>query len=113
MLIDPHHAVIHIPHRELLTLQIRDRVTVRCLEGQLWITQHHDAADILLGPGQTVELTRPGTAVVQALRPARLAFAPAVASSRVQASTVECRSIRLPSLLSVGWLREERAQAAS
>ena len=98
MLIDPHRAVIHVPQRELLTLQIRDRVDVRCLEGQLWITQHHDAADILLGPGQSCELTRPGTAVVQALRAARLVFAPAATSRRVQASRVECSAMRLPSL---------------
>lgn len=54
------------------TQQLHDRTGDRvvCLDGQVWITQHDDARDIVLEAGQCFELDRPGMALVFALRDA-------------------------------------------
>lgn len=51
------------------THQLHDRAGERvvCLDGQVWITQHHDARDIVLQAGECFELDRPGLAIVYAL----------------------------------------------
>lgn len=43
---------------------------VTCVSGVTWITQEHDARDIVLGAGQSVVLDRPGLAVVFAFKEA-------------------------------------------
>jgi hypothetical protein len=40
---------------------------LRCLSGQVWITQPGDAMDHLLAAGNDFIITRPGRVVVQAL----------------------------------------------
>lgn len=43
--------------------------TILCASGQLWLTQHHDRADILLNGGQRFTFNRPGDACAQAIGP--------------------------------------------
>lgn len=54
------------------TQQLQDRrgERVMCLDGQIWITQHHDVRDIVLEAGQCFELDRPGLAIIFALKDA-------------------------------------------
>lgn len=41
---------------------------ITCLEGLLWVTQHRDQRDIVLMPGDSFILDKPGLAIVFALR---------------------------------------------
>jgi hypothetical protein len=49
----------------------RDRA-IAVFEGQVWITQESDPRDIVIGPGESFTFDRPGLALVQAFRSARL-----------------------------------------
>lgn len=64
---------MQLQRRELLCLPGGQGLAVSCLAGSLWITQHGDRKDVVLEPGEALELDRPGMAVVQALSCARLA----------------------------------------
>jgi hypothetical protein len=48
---------------------------VKCLAGVVWITQADDHRDIILKPGESVLLDRPGLAVIMALRNATITVA--------------------------------------
>jgi hypothetical protein len=47
---------------------------IRCLYGELWVTQYGDLKDYVLGPGQEFWVTRAGTVVVQALKDSKFKF---------------------------------------
>ncbi len=47
-----------------------------CCEGTVWLTREGDSVDHVLKPGDAVQVEGHGRVVVQALRPARLCFAP-------------------------------------
>jgi len=49
---------------------------IECLAGTLWLTQENDPRDIILSPGQSFTLDRPGKAVLVVLgsRPAWVAW---------------------------------------
>jgi len=49
---------------------------LKCLAGSLWLTQENDPRDIILSPGQSFTLDRPGKAVLVVLgsRPAWVAW---------------------------------------
>ncbi len=46
-------------------------IRVRCLEGNLWITQEGDLDDYILTPGQELSVRRPGKLVMQGIPAAR------------------------------------------
>lgn len=73
-------VVIDLPRHEIFSIRIFGRLTVLCLEGQLWVTQYRDPDDVVLGAGGSFELSRSGVSIAQALRRSRLALvAPAKA----------------------------------
>ena len=41
-------------------------ITVKCMRGRLWLTQHNDRRDVVLGRGETFTLDRDGDAVLSA-----------------------------------------------
>ncbi|WP_158501705.1 EamA family transporter [Vitiosangium sp. GDMCC 1.1324] len=47
-----------------------------CCEGSVWLTREGDGEDHVLKPGDALQVEGHGRVVVQALRPARLCFAP-------------------------------------
>src|SRR5690242_19290504 len=68
---------VHLAERELLNIRDGKGIEVRCLLGQLWITQAGDCEDIILQPGQSFVLDRQGLALVAALvGPAVVIFEP-------------------------------------
>ena len=55
-------------HRgETISMDDRRGYTLRCLSGQVWITQAGDAVDHLVPAGREFKVTRPGRVVIQAL----------------------------------------------
>jgi hypothetical protein len=56
---------------------------VKCLRGNLWITQHGDLEDRIIGRGETFVLDRPGLSLATALgNPALLVVHPGVVIAR-------------------------------
>jgi Protein of unknown function (DUF2917) len=86
MMVDAKRVVVDLPHNELLAVQAAAGMTVRCLQGALWITQHRAFDDVLLNAGESCVLANPGAAVIQALHPTRFALEAATAKhSRLEA----------------------------
>lgn len=51
--------------------------TIVCHDGSLWVTQHRDPRDIVLGAGEAFALDRDGLALVQALAQSAVSLVPA------------------------------------
>jgi hypothetical protein len=47
-------------------------VAIVCLRGELWLTQDGDLDDVILGPGESFTLDRPGLALIEALKASSL-----------------------------------------
>lgn len=56
---------------QMLVLDGR-RLSLQCIEGQLWLTRDGDVEDYILGPGQNFEVRPDDQATVQALRASRV-----------------------------------------
>lgn len=66
MKIGLNHAAIELARRQDLQVVDGAGFTVTCHRGSLWITQHHDTRDIILGPGESFVLDRRGLALIRA-----------------------------------------------
>lgn len=60
------NAALELNRRQRLQLDNAVGGTIVCLRGGVWITQHHDTRDIVLGAGERFVFDRPGRAIVQA-----------------------------------------------
>ncbi len=65
----PRGGMVHIRDDEILTLRV--------LEGTLWITRDHDMNDIVLEAGDSLTVERWRGTLVSALKSARVIFSPA------------------------------------
>jgi Protein of unknown function (DUF2917) len=63
----PLDTPIHLKERESLRLQDGTGIEVRCLLGNLWITEEGEREDAIIGYGQSFVLDRPGLSLVTAL----------------------------------------------
>jgi hypothetical protein len=63
----PLDTPIHLKERESLRLQGGAGLEVRCLLGNLWITEEGQREDAIIGYGQSFVLDRPGLSLVTAL----------------------------------------------
>lgn len=55
--------------KEILRISHAAGSRVLCRRGSLWITQDGEVEDLVLGPDEEVQLTRPGDALIYALAP--------------------------------------------
>ena len=61
---------------ELLDINDGEGFAVECLEGAVWITQSNDPRDMVLNPGESFVLDKPGLALIcAATGPATVAVA--------------------------------------
>jgi len=67
---------ISLLRRRMLRFWAGRGVTLRVIEGVVWITQERDTADIVLEVGQSFVLDGDGLALVSALKNSRLTIAP-------------------------------------
>ena len=72
------------PH-QLLKVRRRIGHTLVCHSGSVWLTQHHDARDIVLGAGESFALDRSGLVLAQALEQSAISIAPPVTRVRAAA----------------------------
>lgn len=77
--------LVHLGHRELLSVEVTRALHVACIEGTVWITHHGDTADTIVESGKSATLTRPGVAVLQALKASKIALRVTEATAPVQA----------------------------
>lgn len=63
----PFDAPIYLKAGETLPIAEGTGFEVKCIRGHLWITQHGDLEDRVIGSGQSFVLNRPGLSLVTAL----------------------------------------------
>jgi hypothetical protein len=57
---------VHLNERDVVDIYDGEGLTVRCLDGNLWITQADQAEDVVLATGQSFVLNKPGLTLVGA-----------------------------------------------
>ena len=80
-------------NQEMLGLRPRELLRIRgvaghalvCHSGSVWLTQHGDGRDILLGAGERFVLDRDGVALLQAFEQSSVGLAPGAAARSVAA----------------------------
>ncbi|HJS76444.1 MAG TPA: DUF2917 domain-containing protein [Burkholderiales bacterium] len=66
---------IDLPQGKLLRILGGAGSTVTAHAGSVWITEEANPRDVLLRPGQSLKLRRPGLALVEAISDAAISFA--------------------------------------
>lgn len=61
-----------LERRQTMNIGHATGTRITCASGCLWVTQHRDARDVVLDAGESYVLSRPGAAIIQALRPSTL-----------------------------------------
>ena len=61
------NCLVFLARGEVLPIPSALGLEVKCVRGDLWITQHADCDDNIIGAGQSFVLDRPGLALVSAL----------------------------------------------
>lgn len=100
MLINLDCGLFQLTRRQDIELVDGRGISITCISGSIWITQHRDNADIVLGPGDSFVLDRPGLAIVHAL-----------AASTVRISPVEAARPRRPQTARRSNIKLQRRQA--
>jgi hypothetical protein len=73
----PLDTPVYLKAGESLRIADGARLEVKCVRGYLWITQHGDLEDRVVGSGESFVLDRPGLSLVTALgEPALLVVQP-------------------------------------
>jgi hypothetical protein len=65
-------ALTRLPKDAILHIDAGAGQVVIVVHGWVWITQEDDPRDVVLGPGESFTLDRPGLALAQALRDSSL-----------------------------------------
>ena len=65
-----------LDHRQLLVIADRPGTRIKVLSGGAWLTEEGQPDDRFTEPGQELQLTRPGRAIVEGLGRTRLQLAP-------------------------------------
>lgn len=68
--------------RQMLKVRRGSGHTIVCHNGSVWLTQHGDGRDIVLGAGESFALDRNGLALVQALEQSAISIAPPALRAR-------------------------------
>ncbi len=66
--------LLHVKSRNPVPIQNGKGITVKSLEGTVWVTLENDTRDIVLGPGETFTIDRQGLTLVAALGDATVSF---------------------------------------
>lgn len=67
---------IELQRGEVLRLDASAGKSVKSHVGEVWITEEDSSRDVVLEPGQSFTLARPGLALVEAFSDASISFEP-------------------------------------
>lgn len=73
---------VSIPRGGIVHIRDDESLTLRVLEGTLWITRDHDISDIVLEAGDSLTVERWRATLVSALKNTRVIFSPALFAER-------------------------------
>jgi hypothetical protein len=76
--------LVRLSAKKLLDLHDAQGFSVGSVRGTVWVTQSNDVRDIVLEPGESFELDRPGLALVTALTNATIVVTRAMTAKRLQ-----------------------------
>jgi hypothetical protein len=76
--------LVRLSAKKLLDLRDAHGFSVGSVHGTVWLTQSNDVRDIILEPGESFELDRPGLALVTALTNATIVVTRARTAKRLQ-----------------------------
>ena len=74
--------VIEVSEGGLLPLKDARGARLTCVEGTLWLTLERSSRDIVLQAGESLEIDRDGTTLVQGMADSRVAIKPAAGGYR-------------------------------
>ena len=66
--------VLSLEPGQVVTLDDAAGVRIRASEGTVWVTYEDSLGDLIVGPGETLVVTRNGRTVVQALQATHIAL---------------------------------------
>jgi Protein of unknown function (DUF2917) len=79
----PLDTPVHLKVGESLRIADGAEFEVKCLRGNLWITQYGDLEDRIIGRGESFVLDRPGLSLITALgEPGLLVVRPGMVNAR-------------------------------
>ncbi len=67
-------TTVNLPRRASLGIEDGRGMRLAVTAGKVWLTQHGDPRDVVLGPGECFVIDRAGRTLVQALDEARLSL---------------------------------------
>jgi hypothetical protein len=68
------HTAVKLAEHDTIGIVDGNGARIAVKTGSIWITQEHDARDVILGVGESFVLDRDGTAIVESLADAELAI---------------------------------------
>ena len=66
--------VLSLEPGQVVTLDDALGLRIRATEGSVWVTYEDNFNDLIVGPGETLVVSRNGRTVVQALQPTHVAL---------------------------------------
>ncbi len=67
-------TTVNLPRQATLGIEDARGMRLAVAAGKVWLTQHGDPRDVVLGPGESFVIDRAGRTVVQALDAAQLSL---------------------------------------
>lgn len=93
MNVSPVGGALQLHGSEQLRMRDASGWTVQALKGMVWITQESDSRDIVLRPGQSFTLDRPGYALVSSEGEADICLKQEAAVKKVPGRTAESKFV--------------------
>jgi Protein of unknown function (DUF2917) len=63
-------GAVTLARNQLIRIDHGRGAVIRCLDGLLWVTQHHDSKDYVLTAGENLRIHSHGPALIHAMKPA-------------------------------------------
>ena len=76
MIIETDISRLNLHSGDVLRLRGTAGVTIACDRGTIWVTQDNHREDLVLGPGDRIDLAQPQAVVVQAFESSSIAIGP-------------------------------------
>lgn len=96
MTTESEYRPVRLERRQFIELVNGAGISVTCVSGLIWLTQHKQYADVVLAPGRSFVLDRMGKAVVQALVPSTVRLTRPLQVNRVARVVAALKNLLSP-----------------